>query len=865
MGKHLSTLHYVLLSVAALSALLQPFPSAAERAVAKSEALLLHTVTGSKPLSNGIELRSGAALLQITALRDDILRIRIGAQGELPEDASWAVLKTPRQSSVAVTPASDANIVGFSTKSMRVSIARATMAITITNLEGNIIQASQPGFPIEYNGTTFRVTEHSPADEHYFGLGDKAGPLDRRNQAYTMWNTDAFGYQESTDPLYKTIPFFLSVHEGRTTGVFMDNTWRSSFDFDKQQHDAYSFGAENGPLDYYVMYGPEPKQVLGAYAWLTGTTPLPPLWSLGYQQSRYSYYPESQVREIANRLRADKIPTDVLWLDIDYQKENRPFTVDTARFPNFAKMIADLKQQQFHIVTIVDLHIAKLPNAGYVPYDSGIAQDHFVKLPDGSTYTGVVWPGPAVFPEFTQASTRAWWGELFKPFMADGVSGFWNDMNEPAIFNVPTKTMPDDVQDRIDEPGFKKRTTSQREIHNVYGMENSRATYEGMQKIAPTMRPFVMTRASYAGGQRYSATWTGDNSSTWNHLRMTTPMLLNLGLSGFAMSGADVGGYAGTPQADLLTRWTELAAFQPIDRDHTAKGTAFQEPWVNGPEQENIRRRFIEERYRLMSYLYTTAEEMSRTGVPITRPLFVEFPDATADKHPLDLDAGAEFMFGPDMLVAPAPYPDELDTYEVQFPPVDWYDYWTGEKIARRAKIGSHDGEQMKGVQQASANTPVLIHPALDTLPVYVREGSILPMQPLVQSTAEVPQGPLTLRVYPPNVVTTGPARECKGSVYGDDGVSTSYQHGVFLRMQFTCAVSPDGIIVHFSPHEGSYPAWWKQLRVEVFGAPAGQATATLSGDAAQPLVSYEHDRRALVTTIPDEGHGGDLHIAYKQ
>ncbi len=660
------------------------------------------------------------------------------------------------------------------------------------------------------------------------------------------------------------------MHEGRTAGVFLDNTWRTSFDFDKEQRDAYSFGAPNGPLDYYVMYGPEPKKVLSAYAWLTGITPLPPLWSLGYQQSRYSYYPESEVYGIAKKLREDRIPTDVIWLDIDFQKDNRPFTVDTERFPSFTKMLADLKADKFHTVVITDLHVAKLPNAGYVPYDTGVAQDRFVKLPDGSTYVGTVWPGPSVFPDFTQASTRVWWGGLFSDFMKDGVAGFWNDMNEPAIFNVPTKTMPDDVQHRIDEPGFRKRTANHLEIHNVYGMENSRGTFEGMQTIAPNLRPFVMTRASYAGGQRYATTWTGDNSSTWNHLRLTTPMLLNLGLSGFAMSGADVGGFAGTPQADLLTKWLEIAAFQPIDRDHTAKGTAYQEPWVSGPEQENIRRRFIEERYRLMPYLYTTAEEMSRTGVPITRPLFVEFPDATKDRHPLDLDAGGEFMFGPDLLVAPSPYPDELDNYEVQLPPGDWYDYWTGDRITRQAKVASKDAEQTKASGQPSTNQPLFIHPSLDTLPVYVRAGAIVPEAPLVQSTMETPQGPLTVRVYPKIATTTAMATEhasddeCAGSVYADDGVTMAYQHGDFLRMQFRCEATAGGVTLHIGQHEGSYSPWWKELRVEVYGAAVPRASASLNG-GQQPVVTYDSEHKAFVTTVRDDGKGSDLQITFQR
>ena len=496
-----------------------------------------------------------------------------------------------------------------------------------------------------------------------------------------MWNTDAFGFQESTDPIYKTIPFFLAIDQGVSYGIFLDNTWRSSFDFGRGERLAYSFGSEGGPLDYYFIYGPEPKQVVEDYAWLTGTPPLPPLWSLGYQQSRYTYTPESRLREIADRLRKDNIPADALWLDIDFQDRNRPFTVDPKTFPDMPKLLADLKAQHFHTIAITDLHVAKAPDQGYAPYDTGLAGNHFVHNPDGSVFTGVVWPGPSVFPDFTQQQSRAWWGTNYKQFVADGFAGFWNDMNEPSVFDGPGKTMPLTTVHRIEEPGFVTRTATHAEIHNVYGMQNSRGTYEGVLKLDPNERPFVMTRASYAGGQRYAVTWTGDNSATWNHLRMSTTMLGNLGLSGFAFAGADVGGFANSPQPALLTKWLELAAFQPIDRDHSAKGTADHEPWVNGPHDEAVARKFIETRYRLLPYLYTVAEETSRTGVPMIRPLFLEFPHATTDGHPVDLDAGGEFMFGPSLLIAPPAYPDTLDPYSLNLPGEGWFDFWTGKRM----------------------------------------------------------------------------------------------------------------------------------------------------------------------------------------
>ncbi len=796
-------------------------------------------------LPNGMRVQNAGQVLELTALRDDVLRVRVWTEGQEPENASWAVLPAALHSTATVT----AEAQGFRTGKLHVSVG-PDLALTVSDLSGHVLQ--QDAEPIAHHGKDFRVYKQLTADDHFFGLGDKPGPLDRAGEAFTMWNTDHFGWQESTDPIYKSIPFFMQMRQGRTLGVFFNNTFRSFFDFGREIPTEYSFGSTDGPLDYFLLYGPEPRQVLSTYAWLTGPTPLPPLWSLGFQQSRYTYSPESKLLEVEHRLRADHIPSDVLWLDIDFQKNNMPFTVDPERFPNFPQLVKNLAADQFHLVVITDLHIADQPGIGYAPYDSGVAGDRFVKLPDGSRYVGTVWPGPAVFPEFTQAQTRLWWGSLFKDFVAEGVAGFWNDMNEPAVFGVPTKTMPDDVQHRIDEPGFAKRTATHLEIHNVYGMLNSEGTYEGMLALRPNERPFVMTRASFAGGQRYAVTWTGDNSSTWNHLRMTMPQLMNLGLSGFSMAGADVGGFAGSPSPELLTKWLEVAAFQPIDRDHSAKGTRPHEVWVDGPAQEDIRRRYIEERYRLLPYLYTTAEATSHTGIPLMRPLFVDFPHATADEHPIDLDDnGSEFLVGDDLLVAPNPSPDEIAPYEVHLPPGTWFDYWTGEQFERNNKTQSTDLEQR---DKLNANKPLLIQPSLEVLPVYVRGGSILPVEPLTQSTEEKPVGPLTLRVYP----STDPALPCAGEVYTDDGHSFAYRKDNYARVHFTCSVAPDGsMAVNVMPQEGSFHPWWTQYRLEIYNWSPKLSTASL-GKNSLPL---QHNQTSWSVAVPANSRGEVVHL----
>src|SRR5262245_5747554 len=360
-------------------------------------------------LPHGAAGRAGTARVRITALRDSIVRLHIAPSGAAPPAAeafSWAVVPEARQWSTKVRVNQTANAVELSTSELKIRIEKSTTRIIFMTPQGEIITEDARTRPAAFDGTAFHVWKRMPEDEHYYGLGDKAHGLDHRNQAFTMWNTDAFGWQESTDPLYKSIPFFMGVRKGKAYGIYLDNTWRTNFDFGKAAREIYSFGSDAGPLDYYFFYGPHPKKVLENFTALIGRSPLPPLWSLGFQQCRYSYYPEAKVREIARNLRERKIPADVLYLDIDYQDRYRPFTINRQYFPNFEGMISDLGKQGFKIIAITDLHIAYAPNQNYKPFDSGVAGDHFVKNADGSLFVGKVWPGESVFPEFTLARSR---------------------------------------------------------------------------------------------------------------------------------------------------------------------------------------------------------------------------------------------------------------------------------------------------------------------------------------------------------------------------------------------------------------------------------------------------------------------------
>ncbi len=814
-------------------------------------AITLDAVTAAQPLRDGIQIQAGAGTLRVTAQRDDIIRVRISPSNTLREDASWAVLPESRTKTIDVQAAQDSAFVGFRTAALDVRIERNPLRLVIRDLGGTVISADAIGRPVQFHLGDFTVSKEMPGSEHYFGLGDKTGGFDRREQAYTLWNTDV-GPQESVDPLYKSIPFFLAINGNRSYGIFLDNTWRTWFDFGKSARDAYSFGAEGGPLDYYFIYGPTPKQVVENYAYLTGKPPLPPLWSLGFQQSRYSYTPESQIRDIANHLRTDKIPSDVVYLDIDYQDRNRPFTVNSKTFPNFPGLVSDLRKQHFHLVNITDLHIAHAANQNYMPYDTGHAGDQFVKNPDGSEFVGVVWPGPAVFPDFTRAQTRAWWGGLYQEFVTDGVAGFWNDMNEPSVFDGPAKTMPLNTVHRIEEPGFETRTATHAEIHNIVGLENARATFDGLLKLRPDERPFVLTRATYAGGQRYGFTWTGDNSATWNHLRLATQMVLNLGVSGISFVGADVGGFNGSPSPDLLTRWVELAAFSPLFRDHATKGSQPHEIWNNGPEQEAIRRRYIETRYRLLLYFYTLADEASRTGLPLMRPVFLEFPEIYAPNSPGFDNVDTEFLLGASLLVAPPPFAEMAGDYAVSFPSGLWYNFWTGEKMAEQPH-GPSIVDVANAGPDANFPGPRPIHPPLDTMPVYARGGSILPLQPLIQDTDETPSGPLELRVYP--------GQQCTGSIYLDDGHTFAYQHGGYLRQTFTCQSDANAMHLTFHKREGSFAPWWKFIEVVIYDWPSMHAEAKFSSSTYPLKTTYDAKQHALHVTLTDVPGDAELTV----
>ncbi len=771
---------------------------------------------------NSVILKASGATVDVQILSDHLVRIRCippPASGQLPPDVSHAVVKTQwPAANTEITDASDA--LTLTTRALRVTISKQPLRITVYDSTGTPLTRDHPrkGFswisdaPSPDGRTTLshevRVWHVSPADAHYYGFGEKAGPLERRGTSMTMWNSDIPAYAASADPLYQSIPFFLSLRKGKAHGLFFDNTYWSSFDMGKESRDQYSFGAEGGEVNYYVIAGPSPHDVVGRFTELVGRMPLPPKWSLGYQQCRWSYFPESRVREIAQGFRSRSIPCDVLYLDIDYMEGYRIFTWSQKNFPDPKRLIKEMGAEGFRVAVILDPGIKA--DSSYPAFRTGLEGNHFLRYPDGRIYYGDVWPGRCAFPDFTSRATRRWWGDQMEELIQTGVRGFWNDMNEPSVFNVPSKTV--DLQVLHDDEGL---FTTHAKNHNIYGLEMTRASYEGALRYNPAERPFVLTRASYAGGQRYSAAWTGDNTATWEHLALAVTMCLNLGLSGQPFVGSDIGGFIGYPSGELFARWLQLGAFTPLMRAHSVINEKNKEPWEFGDDFTATNRKTINLRYTMLPYLYAVMAEASATGIPAMRPLIFEYPDDTRF-----INESTSFLLGPDLLVAPVLLP-EARTRDVTFPGGTWYDYWTGTPFT-------------------GSRTHTVAAP-LDQIPLFVREGAILPSQQVVQHTGEQPIDPLTLTVYP--LEANGTAVR---AYYEDDGLSFDYQKGVVLRRTHAQQRIGSTLLVDVGPMEGSYMPPSRALVVRCVNVAKPPITVFLNGVKIAQQASLSG-----ITTLP--------------
>ncbi len=685
--------------------------------------------------------------VRVTVLSDSIVRVRATQATDFGPDFSYAVARTNWPKVKATIRAS--RDVTITTKKLVVTIAKSPLRITFATPAGRVLNADEPACGMGWLGAKCRTCRTLASNEMFFGCGEKTGPLNKRGQSFGFWNTDNPTHTYLNGEVYVSIPFVISTRPEAHYGIFFDNTHRTFFNLghvEDEKH--YYLEADAGELDYYFFAGGSVQEVVSGYTDLTGRMWMPPRWALGFHQCRWSYMSAKELLEVARNFRKRKIPCDVLYCDIDYMDGYRVFTWNPKTFPKPRELIKTLRKMGFRLVTIIDPGVKN--DDGYVVCREGKEKGMFLKKPDGAWFTGNVWPGECVFPDFTSERVRQWWGRWHKDFLELGVSGFWNDMNEPAVWNHFGGTMPQDIPHEYDG-----QWVTHKRAHNVYGFNMARACREGLHTLRPKERPFIITRAAYAGVQRYSMVWTGDNHSTWEQYALSIPECLNLSLSGVAFCGPDVGGFSWNCTGELLARWTQAGAFFPFFRNHTAWDTRRQEPWTFGAEVEEICRRYISLRYLLLPYFYNQFWEAALEGTPVMRPLFWEFPD-----DPNGYAVDDQFLLGPSLLVAPVIKPG-ANQRAVYLPAgSEWYDYWTKQKHA--------------GGQYVTVAAP------LDTLPLFVRAGAILPMTEPIESMQQKVIDKIILDVYP--------GRKTSGSLYEDDGESFEYEVGSYSLTNFTWA-----------------------------------------------------------------------------
>ncbi len=686
---------------------------------------------------NNIDIYFSNMKITLTMFENDIVKVFIGDKYEESISTNGVVDNLEKGEFIVEE---DSNFVIIKGTKVLTFVDKNNTEISFKDLDGNIINEDfQPSFKDEKGNVYISKVNDCLA---YYGLGEKGGDLNKKGCYTENFNTDDPETDEDSITYYKTIPFYVALKEEATYGIFFDNSFRSYFDMGKERGDRIFFGAIGGQIQYYFIPGENIKEVVKNYTALTGRMEMPPLWSLGYQQCRFSYFSQEEVRELVKTFEEKDIPLDVVYLDIDYMDGFRVMTFKTPNFDDAAGLISDLKEKGIRTITIIDPGV-KVDEEYYV-FKRGKEGNHFTKKLDGEIFIGAVWPGDSAFPDFSNKDCREWWKSELKKFISEhGMDGIWNDMNEPCVFNNDHKTMLETCLHNSDNGVIEHK-----EFHNRYGFEMSRCSKEAQEELHPNERGFSMTRATYAGGQRYSSVWTGDNMSLWSQMRMSISMNANLGISGFSFVGNDVSGFGLDSSEELFIRWMEMGPFIPIFRNHSNMYTRRQEPWAFGPRAEKIAKKSIELRYELLPYIYDLYYISHKEGLPIFRPMIMEY-----EKDMNLLNMREQFMLGENMIVAPVLYEGERSK-TVYLPKGSWFNYFTREKL--------QGGKWYK------------LPCELDEILVFVKEGAIIPTyNKKFRNVKERPKN-ILLKVFGENA---------KGFHYNDDGHTMEYLERKYTYM----------------------------------------------------------------------------------
>ncbi len=723
-------------------------------------------------------------ILRITVLRDSLLRFRYTTKGYFNKDFSYAIDKTQSHGYNELSLLENEKCYEIKTNKVICRIQKSDAKISIFDLNNFCILDDEKGFhweeSYEFGGNIVKMSKSSQDGESFYGLGDKATHLNLKGKRVQNFATDQYAFSRDQEPLYKVVPFYIGLHHGQSYGLFFDNTFRTFFDFCHERRNVTSFWAEGGEMNYYFIYGPEMKDVVTTYTHLTGKPELPPMWTLGYHQCKWSYYPDSKVREVAKKFRELQIPCDALYLDIDYMEGFRCFTWSKEYFPEPKKLVSDLSKDGFKTVVIIDPGIKIDPE--YWVYQEALEKDYFCKRADGPYMKGKVWPGECNFPDYTNPEVREWWAGLFKELISEiGVKGVWNDMNEPAVMEVPGKTFPLDV--RHDYDG---NPCSHRKAHNIYGTQMARATYEGVKRFAYPKRPFIITRSAYSGAQRYTSSWTGDNVATWEHLWIANIQMQRMSMSGMGFTGSDIGGFAEQPSGELYARWIQLGVFHPFCRTHSSGEHGDQEPWSFGPEVIDITRKFVQLRYQLLPYLYTMFYKYVNFGEPMLKPL-VYFDQTDIQTH----YRTDEFIFGNQILVCPILEPNAIGR-RMYLPKGNWFNFWTNELVEGKKELW--------------------VSTTFDEIPIFVKEGAIIPKYAVQQYVGELEFKEIGLDVY----FKLGKE---KSTLYEDAQDGYDYNKGRFSLRTFSLTGKEKELIIQLHK-EGEFITSYETFEMKLIGLP---------------------------------------------
>jgi len=723
-------------------------------------------------------------ILKVTVLRDSLIRFRFTTKGYFSNDFSYAIDKTQLHGYNFLELTEEETYFQIRTSKVKCKIQKADLRLSIYDLNDLLILEDELGFhweeSYEYGGNIVKMSKSSKDGECFYGLGDKATQMNLKGKRLENFATDQYAYQKDQEPLYKVVPFYIGLHNKQSYGIFFDNTFRTFFDFCQERRNVSSFWAEGGEMNYYFIYGPQMQDVVTTYTDLTGKPELPPLWVLGYHQCKWSYYPESKVKEITSKFRELKIPCDAIYLDIDYMEGFRCFTWNKNYFPDPKRMVAELAEDGFKTIVIIDPGI-KI-DKDYWVYQEALEKDYFCKRADGPYMKGKVWPGECNFPDYTNPVVREWWAGLFKELISDiGVKGVWNDMNEPAVMEVPNKTFPMDVRHVYDG-----NPCSHRKAHNIYGTQMARATYHGVKRFTYPKRPFVITRSAYSGAQRYTSSWTGDNVATWEHLWLANIQVQRMSISGMGFTGSDIGGFAEQPTGELYARWIQLGVFHPFCRTHSSGDHGNQEPWAFDEEVINITRKFVSLRYQLLPYLYTMFWQYIEEGIPMLKPLVYYDQEDTQTHYRND-----EFIFGNQILVCPILEPNAVGR-RMYIPRGEWYNYWNNEF--------------------STGGREVWIDTKFDEIPVFVKAGAIIPKYPVQQYVGELEFDELTLDLYFKN------GKE-KSVVYEDAQDGYDYKKGRYSFLSFRTIGKEKELIVQLHK-EGKFDTPYSKYKINLIGLP---------------------------------------------